>query len=124
VVPIARRVADLGFRILATRGTRDYLAGQGVQAEPIFKIQQGRPNILDAIKNSAIDLMINTPAGEEAQADDARIRRAAIQYGLPYTTTLAGASAAVSGIESLARNAGIRIRSLQEFHAPTRSETE
>jgi carbamoyl-phosphate synthase large subunit len=117
VLPIARRIAALGFRILATRGTRDYLAGQGVPAEPIFKIQQGRPHILDAIKNDAIDLMINTPAGEEAQADDHKIRRAAIQYGLPYTTTLAGASAAVAGIESLAGNAGVSVRSLQEFHA-------
>ncbi len=117
VGPIARRLADLGFKILATGGTRDHLIAQDIPAEQILKIQQGRPNILDAIKNRTIDLMINTPAGEASHADDDQIRRAALQYGIPYTTTLAGASAAVSGIESISKNGSIRIRSLQEFHA-------
>ena len=116
VVPIARRLADFGFRILATRGTRDHLQSHGIQAERIFKIQEGRPHILDAIKNRDIALMINTPAGEKSQADDGKIRRAAVQYGIPYTTTLAGAAAAVAGIESLKKDGSIRIRSLQEFH--------
>jgi carbamoyl-phosphate synthase large subunit len=124
LLPIARRIAALGFKIVATRGTRDYLAGYDVPAESIYKIQQGRPHILDAITNGEIDLMINTPAGEEAQADDARIRQAAVQYGLPYTTTMAGASAAVSGIESLSRNAGMRIRSLQEFQEGSLSQDQ
>ena len=117
VGPIARRLADLDFRILATGGTMDHLAAKGVPAEQILKIQQGRPNILDAIKNKNIDLMINTPAGVMSQADDDKIRQAALQYGIPYTTTLAGASAAVSGIESLSKNGAVQIRSLQEFHA-------
>ncbi len=116
VVPIARRLADLGFRIVATRGTRDHLKAQNIPAERIFKIQEGRPHIVDAIKNKTIALMINTPAGEKAQADDHQIRRAALQYGVPYTTTLAGAAAAVAGIESLKRNGSIQVRSLQEFH--------
>ena len=116
VGPIARRLADLDFRILATGGTKDHLSAKGIPADQILKIQQGRPNILDAIKNKGIDLMINTPAGVASQADDDKIRQAALQYGIPYSTTLAGASAAVSGIESMRNNGTVRIRSLQEFH--------
>ena len=116
VIPVARRLSELGFRIVATHGTHARLKAHDILAESILKIQQGRPNILDAIKNRTIVLMVNTPAGEAAQADDHRIRQATLQYGIPYTTTLAGASAAVAGIESLKRNGAARIRSLQEFH--------
>ena len=116
VIPVARRLLELGFRIVATRGTHARLKAHNILAESILKIQQGRPNILDAIKNRTIVLMLNTPAGEAAQADDHKIRQATLQYGIPYTTTLAGASAAVAGIESLKRNGEVRIRSLQEFH--------
>ena len=116
VIPVARRLSELGFRIVATRGTHARLKAHHILAESILKIQQGRPNILDAIKNRTIVLMLNTPAGEAAQADDHKIRQATLQYGIPYTTTLAGASAAVAGIESLKRNGEVRIRSLQEFH--------
>lgn len=116
VIPVARRLSELGFRIVATRGTHARLKAHDILAESILKIQQGRPNILDAIKNRSIVLMVNTPAGEAAQADDHKIRQATLQYGIPYTTTLAGATAAVAGIESLKRNGAVRIRSLQEFH--------
>ena len=116
VVPIAQGLAGMKFRILATKGTYEFLQEHGISSERILKIQEGRPNIVDAIKNDSISLMINTPAGEEAQAADPEIRRAAIQYGVPYTTTLSGAAAAVAGIESMKRNGTIRIRSLQEFH--------
>ena len=116
VIPIAGRLVELGFRIVATKGTCDCLAARGIAAERIHKIQDGRPNIVDAIKNKAIDLMVNTPAGVRAQADGPKMRRAALQYGIPYTTTLAGAAAAVDGIASLKANGTIRIRSLQEFH--------
>ncbi len=116
VIPVARRLSELGFQIVATRGTHARLKAHNILAESILKIQQGRPNILDAIKNRTIVLMLNTPAGEAAQADDHKIRQATLQYGIPYTTTLAGASAAVAGIESLKRNGEVRIRSLQEFH--------
>jgi carbamoyl-phosphate synthase large subunit len=116
VVPIAQRLAKMGFRIVATGGTCRSLHAHGVPAERILKIQEGRPNIVDAIKNRSIALMVNTPAGEKSQAADSRIRYAAVQYGVPYTTTLAGAAAAVSGIESVKNNGRLRIRSLQEFH--------
>lgn len=117
VVDIARRLKEAGFQLVATKGTQKFLEGQGIQAKRIFKIREGRPHILDQIKNDAIALMINTPAGEKTVSDDHRIRQGAVQYGVPYTTTLAGARAFVSGIEALKKDQTIRIRSLQEFHA-------
>jgi carbamoyl-phosphate synthase large subunit len=115
-IPIAGRLSEMGFHIVATKGTCDCLADKGIVAERIYKIQEGRPNIVDAIKNKSIDLMINTPAGVKAQADDPKIRRAALQYGIPYTTTLAGASAATDGIAALKASGTNRVRSLQEYH--------
>ena len=120
LVPIAQHLSEMGFRLVATRGTHAFLNTRGIVCGPILKIQEGRPNILDAIKNGDISLMINTPAGDQSQAADPEIRRAAVQYGLPYTTTLSGAVAAVAGIQSLKNNSAIRIRSLQEFHRSTR----
>lgn len=117
VIPIAQKLSELNFKLVATRGTAAHLQEHGVPCDIILKIQEGRPNILDAIKNGDIALMINTPAGEQSQTADPEIRRAAIQYGLPYTTTLAGATAAVEGIASLKRNKGVSILSLQEYHA-------
>ena len=116
VVDTARRLNEAGFKIIATQGTQQFLEGHGVQTDRIFKIREGRPHILDEIKNQTIALMINTPAGEKTISDDHQIRQAAVQYGVPYTTTLAGARAAVSGIESLKRDPAVRIRSLQEFN--------
>ena len=116
VLDIGSRLSDLGFRLIATQGTQEHLASSGIPAERIFKIREGRPSILDEIKNQNISLMINTPAGEEARSDDHQIRRAALQYGVAYTTTLAGASAVVSAIESMVKEQTVRIRSLQEFH--------
>jgi carbamoyl-phosphate synthase large subunit len=117
VVDPARRLHQAGFTLVATQGTQQFLEGQGIPAERIFKIREGRPHILDEIKNSEIALMINTPAGEKTRSDDHQIRQAAVQYAVPYTTTLAGARAVVSGIESLKKDQTVRIRSLQEFHA-------
>ena len=116
LVPIAQQLSDMDFRLIATGGTCAYLKSHNIACNRIFKIQEGRPNILDAIKNGEISLMINTPAGEQSQAADPEIRKAAVQYGLPYTTTLSGAAAAVAGIQSLKNNSAIRIRSLQDFH--------
>ncbi len=118
LIPIAQQLSDMSFRLIATRGTRAFLQNHNIACNLIFKIQEGRPNILDAIKNGEISLMINTPAGEQSQAADPEIRKAAVQYGLPYTTTLSGAAAAVAGIQSLKNNSAIRIRSLQDFHTP------
>ena len=88
---------DLGFKIKATQGTHKFLAEQGIQAEPILKMHEGRPNIVDAIKNREIQLVINTPSGKLSKHDDSYIRKAAIKYKIPYITTLAAAAGCGQG---------------------------
>jgi len=119
VLQVARRFQELGFRIRATNGTRRFLASQGLEAEPIHKMHEGRPNIVDAIKNGEIQLVINTPSGKLGKHDDSYIRKAAIKYKVPYITTLAAAVAAARGIQALkAGKAGVK--SLQDYHADIR----
>lgn len=113
---IQRRFASLGFRIVATEGTLLSLAEGGVPAEPILKLQEGRPNIVDAIKNGEIQLVVNTPARKESIYDDSYIRKAAVANKVPYITTTAAAVAAAMGIEAIRKGRGT-VRSLQEYHA-------
>ncbi len=113
---VAKRFEKLGFKILATAGTCKYLRDSDVKAEAINKMQEGRPNILDAIKNGEIQLVVNTPAGKTSQFDDSYIRKSAINYKLPYITTTAAAIAAAKGIEAI-RKGKSEIKSLQEYHA-------
>jgi len=113
---VAREFQRLGFRIKATEGTFKYLSQDGVKAEQILKMHQGRPNIVDAIKNGEIQLVINTPVGRMSTHDDSYIRKAAIKYKIPYITTTAAAAAAVKGIAE-ARNGTAPVRSLQNYHA-------
>ncbi|MBT9132190.1 MAG: Carbamoyl-phosphate synthase large chain [Firmicutes bacterium] len=101
IAAIARVFDELGFKILSTSGTKDYLEKQGIKAQSIFKLHEERPHIVDYIKNKEIDLVINTPIGKGAKYDDSYIRKAAIQYGIPYITTVAGARAAASGIKAV-----------------------
>ncbi len=122
-LPVARRFASMGFRVLATEGTCRYLNDHGVPAERINKIQEGRPNIVDAIKNGEIQLVINTPIGRLSQDDDSYIRKAAIRHRIPYITTLAAAAAAAEGIAAC-RNGSGDVRSLQEIHAAIRPAGE
>jgi len=112
----ARQFAALGFEIMATRGTHDFLAEHGVKSVPILKLHEGRPNIDDAIKNGQIQLVVNTPIGRASQYDDSYIRKAAIKYRVPYITTTAAALAAARGIAAF-RNGRSGVRSLQEYHA-------
>jgi carbamoyl-phosphate synthase large subunit len=115
VVPIARGLADLGFTIMATRGTAVYLRAHGIDAEIVYKINEGRPHVGDEIVNKRIALVINTPLGRESFFDDRAVRRAAMFQGIPAITTLTGASAAVSAIAAL-RSEGLSVKSLQEYH--------
>ncbi len=115
VVEVARGFKELGFKIRATNGTQRYLLGQGITCEPILKMHEGRPNIVDGIKNREIQLVINTPSGKLSQYDDSYIRKAAIQYKVPYITTLAAATAAVRGITAFRSGHG-QVRSLQSYH--------
>jgi carbamoyl-phosphate synthase large subunit len=113
---VAREFQKLGFRIKATEGSYKYFTANGVKAEQILKMHEGRPNIVDAIKNGEIQLVINTPAGQQSSHDDSYIRKAAIKYKLPYITTTAAAAAAVKGIAE-ARDGTAPVRSLQSYHA-------
>jgi carbamoyl-phosphate synthase large subunit len=119
VLGVARQFAELGFEIKATRGTHQFLAENGVKTDLLLKLQEGRPNIDDAIKNGQIQLVINTPAGKASQHDDSYIRKAAIKYKVPYITTIAAASAAAKGIAAL-RTGRSGVKSLQEYHADIR----
>jgi carbamoyl-phosphate synthase large subunit len=113
ILPVARRLSELGLRITATRGTAEFLWRNGVWADVLRKVHEDHPNALDYVRHRKIDLFINTPLGRESQVDDYLIRDAAIAAGIPYTTTTSAALAAVEGIE--ARLAGhIFVRHLQE----------
>ncbi|MBN2141530.1 MAG: carbamoyl-phosphate synthase large subunit [Desulfovibrionaceae bacterium] len=115
VLETGRRFRDLGFKILATEGTREYLAGHGIDSERALKLHEGRPNIVDAIKNGEIQLVVNTPSGKLSVHDDSYIRKAAIRHKVPYITTTAAAIAAAKGIQAKLDGEG-RIKSLQEYH--------
>lgn len=116
---VAREFAAIGFKIIATEGTRKFLKAHGIQAEEIKKQYEGRPNIVDSITNREIQLVINTPAGNRSLHDDSYIRKAAIKYKVPYITTITAASASAKGIAAYAakNGSGIPLKSLQEYHA-------
>jgi carbamoyl-phosphate synthase large subunit len=105
----------LGFDIKATEGTHRFLADHGIQSEPIRKMHEGRPNIVDGIKNNEIQLIINTPSGRLSKHDDSYIRKAAIKFKVPYITTTAAAVAAARGIAACRKGHG-RVKSLQRYH--------
>jgi carbamoyl-phosphate synthase large subunit len=115
VVPVARELAALGFRLVATRGTAAYLRAHGLEVEIIFKVNEGRPHVGDELLNGRIALVINTPLGRESFFDDRAVRSAAMMQGVPAITTLTGAAAAVSAIAAL-RTEGLAVKSLQEYH--------
>ncbi len=116
VVGIARDLQNLGFRLIATRGTAAHLQGRGVAVERVFKVNEGRPNIVDHIKNGVVAMIVNTPLGRGSYSDEPSIRKSATQHGVPCITTLSAAAAAVAGIRALKEEA-LTVKSLQEYHA-------
>ncbi len=115
VGPLGKDLLALGFRLLATRGTAAALGAAGIEAEPVFKVNEGRPNIVDLIKTRKIDLIINTPLGRESFYDEKSIRRAAIRHNIPCITTLAAANAAALGIRALVDQKP-EVAALQDLH--------
>ncbi len=111
---VARGFAELGFELVSTPGTARALADAGVKVQPIFKLQEGRPNALDLLKNREIQLVVNTPSGQAPRADEVRIRTTAVYTGIPIMTTLSGARAAILGIAALKRH-GCGVKALQEY---------
>ncbi len=113
-VPVVKEFLDLGFNVVATEGTRRVLQQHGLKVDLVLKLHEGRPHVLDAIKNRKIQLIINTPSGEEAQSDARLIRRTALAYKIPIITTIAGAKATVAAIRSL-QNTTLDVKVIQEY---------
>jgi carbamoyl-phosphate synthase large subunit len=121
LLPIARDLIGLGFRLIATRGTAAFLGQHGLSVDAAFKVNEGRPNIADEIVNGTVDLVINTPLGRESFFDDRAVRRAAMLHEVPCITTLTGAQAAVSAIRAM-RDSGVGVRALQDYYAGIAAE--
>jgi carbamoyl-phosphate synthase large subunit len=115
-VELARRYVELGFHIVATEGTANVLERAGLSAERVFKVKEGRPNVVDLIKGDRIQLIINTPRGQDTFFDEKAIRRAAVLARIPTITTVAAAQAAVEGIAAMQRR-NITVYALQQLHS-------
>jgi len=115
VVDVARKFEELGFKIIATSGTARFLKDNGVNAERVFKISEGRPHVVDCIKNGQVHLVINTSLGRKTYSDAFQIRRATLLYNIAYTTTVAGARALAEAVEALQKG-DWTVCSLQEYH--------
>jgi carbamoyl-phosphate synthase large subunit len=114
LLPVARQLVSLDFKLVATAGTAEYLRHQGFEIRRVAKVHEGRPNVVDELANGEIDLVVNTPMGRDSQIDDAYIRQTALKYDIPCVTTLSGAMAAVHGIVAV-RDGKIGVRSLQSL---------
>jgi carbamoyl-phosphate synthase large subunit len=115
LLPIAQELLDLGFILTATDGTHHFFESHGIQSDRVFKVGEGRPNVVDLIKSKKLDLIINTPLGRQSHYDDKMIRRAAMQHGVACITTLSAAAAAVNAIKTL-QHEKLTVRSIQEYH--------
>jgi carbamoyl-phosphate synthase large subunit len=115
IVEVAKKFADLGFSLLSTQGTARFLEEKGINSEVVKKYHEGRPNIVDAIKNGDVQLIINTPSGKTSVQDDAYIRKAAIKHKVSFITTATAAIAAARGIEEQLHMKSA-VKSLQDYH--------
>ncbi len=115
VLPVAKGLHGLGFKILATKGTSRYLTENGVVNESVNKVREGRPHVVDMIKNGEVHLVINTTSDKKAIGESYSIRRASLTLNVPYTTTLAGAKATLAAIRSMAKE-DMKVRTIQEYH--------
>ncbi len=112
---LAKKIANLGFNIITTRGTGEFLEKLGIKCDKVLKIREGRPNVLDMLKNGEIDLIINTPEGSEARSDGYYLRTVASSLNVPCITTISGASAAIQGIFELKINSNINVKAIQDY---------
>jgi carbamoyl-phosphate synthase large subunit len=117
VVFIAKKLSDLGFKVYATKGTGKILANSGIETTFVNKVSEGRPHVVDMIKNGEIHLIINTPSGRKPKGDEVLIRAGAVQYKIPYTTTISGAQAVVNAIETMKKGI-LSVKPLQDYYAP------
>ena len=115
VVPVVKKLLDLGFSIMATKGTAAHMRKHNLEVETVNKVAEGRPHIVDYIKNGQISYVINTVSGAKAQKDSFSIRQSALEHKVPYTTTIAGSKAAADALEVMLRK-GVNVRSMQDYH--------
>jgi carbamoyl-phosphate synthase large subunit len=115
VAAVAKQFTELGFELIATGGTATILEQAGLKVERIYKLQEGRPNAVDLLKNKQIQLVINTPSGASPRTDEIKIRTTAVYTGTPIMTTLSGAKAAALGIAAL-KKSGYAVKTVQEYH--------
>ena len=115
IIPVAEKLSKLGFKIIATKGTSDILEKSGIRCDSVLKISEGRPNVLDMMKNGEIDLIINTPEGSNARSDGYFLRTQAVMQNIPSITTISAASAIVQGIDELKRNSKINVECIQNY---------
>jgi carbamoyl-phosphate synthase large subunit len=114
IIFIAKKLSDIGFRLIATQGTANVLQNNGLDVKSILKVYEGRPNVIDLIKNQEIDIIINTPTGKGPKQDSLNIRKIAIKRSIPCITTISGAYACVNGIEALQKG-NLEVKALQEY---------
>ncbi len=115
IIEIAKNLSEIGFNIISTKGTGDVLEEKGIKCHKVLKIREGRPNVLDMIKNGEIDLIINTPEGSIARSDGYYLRTAAVLRNVPSVTTISGASALVQGIQEMKNNPKVGVKPIQEY---------
>ncbi len=120
VLPVAQKFQQLGFSLIATRGTAKFLLDHGVKAQTVFKLKEGRPHVVDYIKNNDIQLVINTSLGKKTYSDSFEIRRTTLLYNIVYTTTIAGAKAMAEAVEELQKG-DWDVKTIQEYHASLRT---
>ena len=123
VILIARRLSDLGFSLIASKGTADTLRRNDIPIQEVLKVYEGRPNITDLIKNGEVSLIINTPSGKRPKKDTVSIRSVAISRNIPLITTIAGAEAAVGGLEAILKR-DFSIKSIQDYHKEIKSNDQ
>ena len=123
LAPIAQEFSDLGFKLVSTKGTADFLRARGIPVTEVMKIHEGRPHVVDFVLDGKIDLIVNTPAGKATKEDETKIRSLAVARGIPCVTTVQGAKAIVTGIRSLLTE-GLEVCSIQEWHGKMRREAQ
>jgi len=117
IIFVAKKLADLGFKIMSTSGTADALKSNDIDVQVLPKLHEGRPNIIDLMKDGKISLLINTPSGKNTKDDELKIRSHAILYNIALVTTVSGAQSTVNGIENLIKKPKMSVAPLQEYHA-------
>ena len=115
MLPIAKLILDMGFSILATKGTAQFFNDNGVNATTVYKVNEGRPNILDALKNNEIQMVINTPSSGESRFDDKIIRQESYKLNVPVITTIAGAKSTIEAMTEVV-NSELKVASLQDYY--------